>query len=96
MLEARILDAKLFDRALTEDEVAATASGDGNYVSEKEVLAVLTADQKATLQQLRQGIESTNADIKALGNVPETVTEVALWTELAQAMFTFKEFIYVR
>ena len=96
MLKARILDAKLFDRALTADEVAATASGDGSFVSRKELLAALTPAQQKLLSELDQNIAAANRQIQALGDVPETLSDVALWTELAQAMFTFKEFIYVR
>ena len=34
--------------------------------------------------------------LKQLGNVPDQINDVLLWSELARAIFTYKEFIYVR
>lgn len=59
-LSVSIDKARLYDRALTADEVAASAVGDGSYVSDTEVVAALTTEQSTewnalnrTLDQLR-------------------------------------------
>jgi hypothetical protein len=36
------------------------------------------------------------AELEQFGSVPDQVNDVVLWSELARAIFTFKEFIYVR
>ena len=53
MLAGRIQRAQLYNRALTADEVAASAGvADRNYVSDAQMLARLSSDQRAEHEQL--------------------------------------------
>jgi hypothetical protein len=96
MLSGRILRAQLYDRALSGDEIQATSQAAPYFVAESQVMAALTDAERAQVDRDRQRIKELEAEIESLGTIPETVTDKILWSELARAMFTFKEFIYVK
>lgn len=96
MLAGRILRAQLYDRALSAEEIQATATSAPYFVAESQVLAALTEVDRKQIAADRQRIRELEAEVDSLGTLPETVNDKALWTELARTMFTFKEFIYVR
>ncbi len=52
MLSGRILRAQLYDRALTPDAVAASAGVESDFVSEEEIVARLTDEQRAVRKEL--------------------------------------------
>jgi len=68
-LNAEIDEARLYDRALTSEEIAASAAAgtDGMSVSMNEILASLTAEERATHSQLLAGRAATTAK---LANLP--------------------------
>ncbi len=80
------------DRALSPEESEVTAA----TISDSCVLAELTPAERSTMEQLREQIKTLEAEIRRLGPVPETDEDATPWVELARAIFTFKEFIYVR
>ena len=96
MLSGRILEAQLFDRALASDEVAALASGAASFVSDEDVMAQLTEAQKRSITEAEGGILAADAQLKALGPVPDDATDRIVWTDLVRAVVGFKEFIYLR
>ncbi|MDB5338214.1 MAG: hypothetical protein JWN70_3833 [Planctomycetaceae bacterium] len=96
MLSGRILRAQLYDRALTADEIQATSQSAPYFVSEAQVIAALSESDRASIASARQHIRTLEAEISALGSVPELGDGKAVWTELAHTLFTFKEFIYLR
>lgn len=96
MLAGRILRAQLYDRALTADEIQATATSAPYFVAESQVLAALTEVDRKQITADRQRIRELETEVDSLGTVPEAVNDKALWTELARAIFTFKEFIYLK
>lgn len=96
MLSGRILRANLYDRALTADEIQATSQSAPFFVSETQVLAGLSEADRASVMRDRQHILTLEAEISALGSVLDPSDEKAVWTELAHALFTFKEFIYLK
>ncbi len=55
-LTGTIAAAKLYDRALTDEEVAASAHAAGVFVSETELVAALTEAQRRQREQLRQDL----------------------------------------
>ncbi len=66
-LNARIERACFYDRALTADEVAASAFAAGSLsVPESLLVASLPADQKTQLEKLTQEIESCQKEIKSI------------------------------
>jgi hypothetical protein len=96
MLAGSILQARLYDRALTPDEVHVTSGLDPHFVSEAEILAVLTDQHRREIQDSKGEIAKLDAEIRALGPVSESIDDQAVWTDLARAIFSFKEFIYLR
>ncbi|MEM1294346.1 MAG: PSD1 and planctomycete cytochrome C domain-containing protein [Verrucomicrobiota bacterium] len=92
MLRGRVLEAKLFDWALTPDDVAASSHG-RRYVSDSQVMAALTERQKADWQLLGTRIHAFEARLKLHG---QPARENQAWIDLAHSIFNLKEFIYVR
>ena len=62
--------ARLYDRALSADEVRAAASGDHLFISESELVEALSAEQRKARAALN---EQTKDAEKALGELPEPV-----------------------
>ena len=54
MLAGVLIDAQLFDRALSPDEVAALAGVQSDYVADAEILAELTSEQRENRQMLSE------------------------------------------
>lgn len=65
-LKARIHHAAFYDRALTSEEVAATAGDSANYIPEKQLVEWLTEEQRqrreSVLGQLEKGIKAIAAE----------------------------------
>ncbi|HBJ84359.1 MAG TPA: hypothetical protein DDZ88_10920, partial [Verrucomicrobiales bacterium] len=96
-LSGRIYRARLYDRALTADEIAQTSRVEFTTLSETDILAKLTDSQRQQLailqgqrDQLTQSLES--ARISTSDDDPK----VQAWTSLAQSLINLKEFIYLR
>ncbi|MCP4786726.1 MAG: DUF1553 domain-containing protein [Fuerstiella sp.] len=96
MLAGRVMRAQIYDRALSAPEIAATSGVAPTFIPESRVLAALSPDDRAAVQHLSLSAKTLETELGALGPVPQTVSDAVLWSELAQALFTFKEFIYVR
>ena len=92
MLRGRIIEAYLFDKALSESEVSALASGTKNFVSPKEVLDALTDAQQGQLIGIDSKIVQVEKQMNELGR---NLDEAAIWNNLAHSIFNLKEFIYV-
>ena len=96
LLSGRVLQANLYDRALTADEVARSAAAMGGDVSDAAVLASLDADSRRDVEAWRA--EATELRDKVEEQKP-TVGDgatLAVWSDLARVFFTMQEFIYVR
>ncbi|MGY8639847.1 MAG: DUF1553 domain-containing protein [Verrucomicrobiales bacterium] len=91
-LRGKIFEARLYDRALNESEIAALATGKRDFVSEKEVIDSLTDERQKELFDFETQIAQIQNDRKALG---KGLTENDVWTNLAHSIFNLKEFIYV-
>jgi len=62
--------ACLYDRALTEEEVAASSRGNGTYISESELAAALSVEQRLAREKLTVTLSKTVSD---LNNVPPNI-----------------------
>lgn len=96
LLKGRILQAQLYDRALAAEEVAASAAVYGS-VSDEQTLAALPKESKVEYHRLQNEIGRLNAELKPYG--PQDAWRpdpLRRWQELAQAIFSLKEFIYLR
>lgn len=91
-LRGRILAARLYDRALGDAEIAASAAGTA-YISEQRLLAALTPDQRDALTHLRQQLAETES---RLATLPQAHPPNEAWARLAHAIFNLKEFIYLK
>lgn len=96
-LRGRILEARLFDRALTPGEAQALTSGNGSFVSEDDILTALSSAERnekdrleSDLAEIRQELE----DLRQRGADDSDSSEA--WQDLAHAIFNFKEFLYLR
>lgn len=96
MLSGRILRAQLYDRALASDEVAATSQSAPYFVSEAQILAALTETQREQVTAEKQRIVQLEKELAELGPTNQAIDEKATWTDLARALFTFKEFVFVK
>ncbi|MFP6666916.1 MAG: DUF1588 domain-containing protein [Pirellulales bacterium] len=65
-LNVSVDKARLYNRALNADEVAASASGNNLYVSDKEVLAALTPEQKSKWETLGKAVAQSQASLKLI------------------------------
>ena len=93
MLRGQILEAKLYDRALEPDEIAAAAGAPGVFVAQRHIMAALTESQKARLGEIDQEVAKLKAKREALG---KPAGEDQVWNDLAHSVLNLKEFIYVR
>jgi hypothetical protein len=94
MLSGAIAKAQLYDRALSADQVAASA-GSALQVSDSQVDAALSDSQRARVRQQAEKLKRIQKTLRSLGPRPAT-DQTAAWTDLARAIFTMKEFIYIR
>ena len=95
MLTGSILAASLYDRALSSDEVSAAARGATSFVTERQLIETMTETQRHNFEAQRAELGELR---KQLNSIPDSKLgeyEQA-WAELAHAIISFKEFIYVR
>ena len=95
LLSGSIVKASLYDVALGDEQIAALASGRQWFVSEEQLLDRLTKDQREEIKQHRQAIARLTAELQSFPT-SELGEEQQAWSELARALFSFQEFIYVR
>ena len=96
-LRGRILRASVYDRALTPDEVLASATGDRRFVSHSRVLAALTNAQRQDHDRGQAEIAEALA-ARARLDIPNgyRLSRDQLWRGYAQSLINLKEFIYIR
>jgi len=95
-LAGKIYRARLYDRALSAEEVAISFKVAANYVTDAKVVAELSDEERGRLDQMRAEIAEIQSQVTSFGGLSGLPAEVAAWTDLARAMFMMKEFIYVR
>jgi len=97
MLKGRVHEARLYDRALKPEEVAAASHDDADHISDAEVLAVLKPEERERLIALRSELQALQDELTQLrSQAPELNGAAASAAKLAHAIFNMKEFIYVR
>lgn len=96
MLEGRILRAHLYDHALSAEEVQATSRAAKLYVSESQITAAMSDAEKIQYEADKRQIAEAEAAINSWGTLADAADEVAIWTDLARAVLTFQELIFVQ
>lgn len=93
LLAGQIRGARLYDRALTPEEVAALAAAEPRAVTAAELVAVLTPDEAESRTRWQAELAVGRARREALERRAGLATP---WAELAHALFNVKEFIFIR
>lgn len=96
MLAGQIHRARIYDRALSDDEVAASFHSGPVFITEAMILENLTDDERVRVARLRSQIAGIETEIRSLGNLPAEDDGRAIWADLGHSLFTLPEFIYVR
>ena len=94
-LQAAIDRAQLYDRALSAEEVMASAKG-AAFVSRRELLAALSQDHRERLASLEADAERLQVSIAELMPDEDALHANAPWRSLSHALFNAKEFIYIK
>ncbi len=92
LLKGILFEARLHLRALSAEEVLASASGSG-FVGRAEVLGALDAGARATVLELDGAIATANRDLEELG---QPIREEESWARVAHVLYNLKEFLYLR
>ncbi|MCX6858386.1 MAG: DUF1553 domain-containing protein, partial [Verrucomicrobia bacterium] len=96
-LAARIFRARLYDRALTPEEVAKTARIESSTITEADILATLTNDQRTQLTRLQSQRDLLSKTLESTrSSASGTDPVLQAWASLAQSLINLKEFIYLR
>ncbi|QEF99013.1 Planctomycete cytochrome C [Stieleria maiorica] len=95
LLSGTILEARLYDHALSAEQIAASAEHSASFVSEELLLKQLTEVERTEMQRDRASLAELTRRLKS---IPQSKfdAEGQAWSELARALLSFKEFIYVR
>ena len=93
LLKGAIAMARLYDRALTPDEIQASFNKDPNYVSLKDLIAELNSKEQK--RRLALKIDIQNVEKRLMENQSKKGLS-SPWADLAHAIFNLKEFIYVQ
>ncbi|MDF1840873.1 MAG: DUF1553 domain-containing protein [Rubripirellula sp.] len=96
LLAGKIDEARLYDRALSEAEVAASFAHGSHSVTREQLWAAMSGNQRAELQKIEARIEVLETELGSLGAVARRSSELVAWIDVAHASLMMKEFIYVR
>ena len=96
LLKGKILEVRLYDRALAAKEVAAAANRNSRFVSERDLLSVLSEAEQNHWRQWIREIATLQKNLSQMESSAPKQGEDEVWTDLALAIFNMKEFIYVR
>ncbi len=95
LFAGRILRARVFDRALSPDEVAASADG-GKSLSVQGLWQAMTDEERLRSDELEQELLVCSAEGERMRReLGEDVGPGGEWRDLAQSLFNLKEFIYL-
>lgn len=97
LLRGRILRARLYDRALTDKEIALSRHLESAAVTERDVLNALNPEQQKDLSQTKAELEQVVGKLNRLTeNVEKSDPQKAGWESLALSIINLKEFVYLR
>jgi hypothetical protein len=96
-LAGRIFRARLYDHALTPEDIAKTARIESTTITEADILATISEDQRTQLARLQSQRDAMNQALEAArtsmsGDDPKNQA----WASLAQSLINLKEFIYLQ
>lgn len=96
-LAARIYRARLYDRPLTPEEITQTARIESSTITESDILATLSNDQRTQLTRLQSQRDLLTKTLESTRSTAAGTDPVLnAWASLAQSLINLKEFIYLR
>lgn len=96
LLAGRIVEARLYRSALTEDDIRQSAAGLTDFVTQAELAAALVPEERQRLAALGSEIQAIDQQLSELQTSTSDPPERAAWNDLARSLFCFKEFLYIR
>jgi hypothetical protein len=96
MLRGKILRARLYDRALSSAEIAASSKLEAAVPSDEDLLAALMEDERTAVQRMRGELHDLNTKLAELRQTTAASGPESAWSSLAQSLVNLKEFIYLR
>ena len=97
LLRGTIFRARLYDRALKPDEIALSRKAEGGSVTDHDILAALSDQQRANVQVWRQQLEALNGNANSLREqIGKLEGADQTWGSLALSLINLKEFIYLK
>ena len=96
-LSGRIFRARLYDHALTPEEISQTARIEASSITDADILAALTDAQRQQLAQLQAQRDEQTKQLESLrASTANDDATIQSWTSLAQSLINLKEFIYLQ
>lgn len=96
-LRGRILEGRLYDRALTAEEARAAFAGGPAPVTRGDLDAALGESGVAERQRLEAELQALGNQVRELESLGSNLDpEQRRWRDLAHAIFNLKEFVYLR
>lgn len=96
MLSGRILKAQLYDRALSQDEIMRSAQSVRAFVTDSQVIGLLSENERRELNQIDNRIDLLESELKELQPLPKSLDDRTIWADLTSAVLNFKEFIFLK
>ncbi len=96
VLAGKIVRARLYDKALSAEEVLASFGSVSGSIPESKVLGVLSAGDRDKVIAAKTRLAGLEAELRAAGPVPTALDDRAVWADIARAVYNFKEFIYIK
>lgn len=97
MLRGRILRARLYDRALTDKEIALSRHLEGSNVTERDVLNALSEGESQDMERAKSELNEVMGNLTRLTESAESADPAkAGWESLALSLINLKEFLYLR
>lgn len=97
VLRGRILRARLYDRALTDKEIALSRHLESSTITERDVLNALSAAQRQELDATKTALNQVIGQLNGLTESAAAIDPAkAGWESLALSLINLKEFIYLR
>jgi hypothetical protein len=96
MLSGTIARARLYDRALNAEEIQISARTKSTIVSDKRLMDSLSDTQRVKIESDRLELARLEKEWNDLNPFAESTGDVPLWSDFARAIFTLKEFLFVK
>jgi hypothetical protein len=95
LLSGKIFRAQLYDRALAAEEVEASFHGFPAAITTATIIASLGDEDRANVERHQSELQALRIELAQYEAVPKEFVPQNSWTELARALFSLKETIFI-